>query len=362
MADSSTSPQRHPAVGLRLLFEILLLIVIAAGVYFGFVRSHQPRHLRLGLITWTQDPFWQPLIKGAQDYADKSNVDLTVIRSEPTVAAQTQHIRDLLNSGIDGIAISPNDIVAQHEILEEAANKVPLVTFDTDAPDTKRRRYIGIDDYAAGRICAGELSEAMPNGGPVLISVGSVTMQNGRERRQGLIDALLGRGFDRAHPADPVDAKLKGGKFTIVTTVTDGGDPATAVKTIAAALRAHPEIKGIAGLFSYSAGAALEAIKQLGRTSDHIAIVGFDASPETQAGLEAGTIHSSILQDSYRVGYEAIEVLANEARGVERGPAELSPLLYVGFNVLNANNLGMWQSSGAIGEVSRAPSTATTMH
>ena len=106
---------------------------------------------------------------------------------------QTQHIRDLLALGIDGIAISPNDANAQREILDEAGSKVPLVTFDTDAPESKRRRFVSIDNYAAGRVCAGELSEAMPDGGPVLISVGSVAMQHGRERRQGVIDELLGR-------------------------------------------------------------------------------------------------------------------------------------------------------------------------
>ena len=163
-------------------------------------------------------------------------------------------------------------------------------------------------------------------------------MQHGRERRQGVIDELLGRGFDRNRPADPVDTPLKGPKFTVVATATDGGDPAKAVESIAAALRAHPEVKGILGLFSYSAGAALKAIKQVGR-SDQLKIVGFDASDETQAALQAGTVYSSILQDSYRCGYETIEVLANEARGISPGPAELSPILTVRVDVLTNENL-----------------------
>ena len=255
MSDSS-SPGRQSAVWTRLVIEVVLLVAVAAAVYFGFVREHAPRHLKLAIVTWTEDPFWQPLLQGAQDYADKSNVELTIIKSKPTADVQTQHIRDLLDSGIDGIAISPNDANAQHAILDEAASKVPVVTFDTDAPDTKRRRFISIDNYAAGRVCASEMTEAMPGGGPVLISVGSVTMEHGRLRRQGVIDEFLERGFDRDRAADPLDAVLKGPKFTVVYTATDGGDPATAVQAIAAGLRAHPEVKGIIGLFSYSAGRA----------------------------------------------------------------------------------------------------------
>jgi ribose transport system substrate-binding protein len=338
------------------VIEVILLLAVALAVYFGVVRQRGPRRLKLAVVTWTEDPFWRPLLRGAQDCADNSNVELTIIKSKPTADAQTQHVRDLLDSGIDGIAISPNDASAQQAILDEAAGKVPVVTFDTDAPSTKRRRFVSIDNYAAGRICASEMREALPAGGPILISVGSVTMEHGRQRRQGVIDDFLERGFDRDRAPDPLDAVLKGPKFSVVYTATDGGDPATAVQAIAAGLKAHPEVKGVIGLFSYSAPAALQAIKQVGRF-DQIKIVGFDQSDQTQAALEAGTIHSSILQDSYRCGYETIEVLANEARGIAPGPAERSPILYVGINVLTAKNLEPLRNSGIVDQPSGAPST-----
>jgi ribose transport system substrate-binding protein len=319
-------------------------------------RQPTPRHLKLALLTWTEDPFWGPLLHGAQEYADQANVDLTIVRSKPTVEEQNQHIRDLLASGVDGIAISPNDAHAQLDILNEVAAKIPLVTFDTDAPESKRRRFVGIDNYAAGRFCADEVREAMPDGGPILISVGSATMQHGRDRRQGLIDGLLERGFDRGRAADPLDAVLTGPKYSVVATVTDGADPPKAVLVIADALRAHPEVKGIVGLFSYSAPAALAAMKKVGREGQ-LKVVGFDESDETQAAIMSGAIHSSILQDSHRAGYEAIEVLANEVRGVGRGPAEQSPILNVDINVLTSRNLLMLRESGAIRQPTIAAAT-----
>ncbi|MBC8105409.1 MAG: substrate-binding domain-containing protein [Anaerolineae bacterium] len=233
----SSSPPRSSGRGARMSLIIVLLLAVALLVYFAFVRERGPRHLKLALVTWTEDPFWQPLLRGAQDYANEQDIELTIIKSKPTVEEQTRHIRQLLDSGgLDGIAISPNDAVAQKAILDEASGKIPLVTFDTDAPETNRRRFISIDNYAAGHVVADELREALPDGGPVLISVGSTQMQHGRDRRQCVIDGLLDRGFDRARTADPTDAELKGSKYTIVTTVTDGGVPEKAVETIAAAL------------------------------------------------------------------------------------------------------------------------------
>jgi ABC-type sugar transport system substrate-binding protein len=86
-------------------------------------------------------------------------------------------------------------------------------------------------------------------------------------------------------------------------------------------------------------------------------VVGFDASDETQAALEAGTIYSSILQDSYRCGYETIEVLANEARGIAPGPAELSPILTVRIDVLTNDNLAQLRNSGAVAQPSASSTT-----
>jgi ribose transport system substrate-binding protein len=346
MSDQPVLPPEPKFNRTRLMILVVLLAIAGLVVYFGMVRDQGPKHLKLALVTWTEDPFWEPLIAGAQECAGRSNVDLRVIRCKPDVAVQTQQVRELLNSGIDGMAISPNDPTAQRDVLEQAASKVPLVTFDSDAPETKRRRFVGIDNYAAGRVCADQIREALPEGGPVLISVGSATMQHGRDRRQGLIDDLLERGFDRTRAPSPLEGELKGSRYSIVATVTDGADPKKAVVTIAEALRAHPEVKCIAGLFSYSAPAALEAMKQVGRSD--LKVVGFDESDETQAAIEAGTIHSSVLQDSYHCGYELIDVLTREARGVPRGPAEQSATLYVGISVLTADNLLVLRNSGTV--------------
>ncbi len=63
MSDDST-PRRRPVVWARLFVEILLVAAIAVVIYFEYVRQTAPKHLRLALVTWTQDPFWQPMLRG----------------------------------------------------------------------------------------------------------------------------------------------------------------------------------------------------------------------------------------------------------------------------------------------------------
>ena len=135
-------------------------------------------------------------------------------------------------------------------MIDDAAGKVVVVTFDSDAPNTQRRGFVGTDDYVAGQVAADEVKAAVPDGGPVLIAVGSTEMSNGSDRRRGLIDGLVDRPFNRDSKADPVAGEIKGKKYSVVATVTDAANADAAEKAVADALKAHPAVTCVVGLFS----------------------------------------------------------------------------------------------------------------
>src|SRR5688500_9710822 len=99
----------------RLPFILTLLVCCAAafGVYLWGRGDDSVRRVSLALVTWNNDAFWDPVIRGAEDAAQEWNVNLTTISSTPEVETQSRHVRDLLAKGIDGIAISPNNPQAQ---------------------------------------------------------------------------------------------------------------------------------------------------------------------------------------------------------------------------------------------------------
>jgi ABC-type sugar transport system substrate-binding protein len=188
-----------------------------------------------------------------------------------------------------------------------------------------------------------------------MITVGSVEMLNGQLRRQGVIDNLLDRPFKPDRTADALDANLKGKKYSIVATVVDENDAAKAPALLAAAIKAHPGVKCIVGLFGHCAPAALKAIEQTGN-SGRIMVVGFDDLDETQAGIEAGTVYSSILQDQYGLGYETVRILADTVRGAEQVTNQkkqrLSPLA---ISVLRRDNLAYMRAQGRIRQPNSNP-------
>jgi ribose transport system substrate-binding protein len=316
--ESSANGSKRP---MRWILRIGVLAVIGIVSYIAWPKSTVPARQKIAVLTWNQDPFWELVQTGANDAAKELNVDLTFIESTPGEAAQNQHVQQLLASGIQALAISPNNPQTQKSVIDDAASNAVVITFDSDAPDTKRRGFVGTNNYAAGQVAAEEVRSAIPDGGKVIISVGSVDMSNGRDRRQGLIDDLMDRPFKSEHAYDAIDATLNGAKYEVVSTVTDGGDAGKASQGVTDAIKANPDVKCIVGLFSYSGPAIVKAVGESGKKGQ-IKVIGFDESPEEQADVVSGDIYSSVLQDQYRCGYEAVRVLADLLRGIQvKGPS-----------------------------------------
>ncbi len=336
----------------RLLPIVIVGLVAVAGMlgYLAYARGAFARRERIAIVTWNQDPFWGPTQQGATDAAREMNVNLTFVESLPDPAVQTQHVRDLLAAGVDALAISPNNPTSQKDVIDEAADKVVVVTFDSDAPTSKRRGFVGTNDYAAGQIAGEEVRAACPDGGAVLVSVGSVDMSNGRDRRQGLVDDLLDRPFNRSHTYDPVAGDLKGQTYSVPATVIDGGDRQAAIDGVAAALKAHPDVKCVVGLFSYSGMAVVAAVDKAG-LKGKVKIIGFDESADEQAAVLSGDIYSSVLQDQYRCGYETVRVLADQLRHVEQNGPVRPRLVELPVMVMRASNIPALRETRVIRQV-----------
>ena len=91
-------------------------------------------------------------------------------------------------------------------------------------------------------------------------------------------------------------------------------DPARSRAAAENILTAHPDL---AGLFASSEAASLGAIHAI--RSRHLAgkirLITFDSSSEHLAALKEGTIDVMLVQDPYRLGYEAVKSLAMKLAG-----------------------------------------------
>ena len=103
-------------------------------------------------------------------------------------------MESILNEGdCKGIAISVLNPDNQTAMINNAAGQMPVITVDTDAPDSKRLFCLGTDNYQAGRELGKLIKKSMPEGGKIMIYVGMIDQLNSIQRRDGLLDELSGQ-------------------------------------------------------------------------------------------------------------------------------------------------------------------------
>lgn len=209
--------------------------------------------------------FWTIAKAGADKAGGDLKVHVTTIMPSG-ITDQTRKIEDLITRGTDGIAISAINPENQGEVLDKAAAATNLITHDSDAPNAKRLVYIGMDNYEAGYICGKLTRDALPKGGKIMVFIGRLDQDNAKRRRQGCIDAILGREMDSSR-ADAPGAQLtsEDGKFMILGTMTDNFDRAKAKANAEDALTRNPDIAAMVGLFEYNPPLIMEALERAGR-------------------------------------------------------------------------------------------------
>lgn len=259
--------------------------------------------------------FWVIAEKGAMDGGKEFGADVRVMMpGSDGVGDQKRMCQDLLAQGIDGIAISPIDPDNQGDLLKEIAENTNMVTHDSDAPDSARLCYVGVDNYEAGRMCGQLVKEAMPEGGSVMIFVGRLGQANARLRRQGVIDELLDRPADADRYDDPNDGAQTGAKYTVLDTRTDGFDFAKAKEQAQDAIARYPDLGCMVGLFAYNPPKILDAVREAGKVGQ-IKIVGFDEEDPCLQGIVDGEIYGTTVQNPYEYGRKSVEILAALKRG-----------------------------------------------
>lgn len=258
--------------------------------------------------------FWDIAEKGAMDGGKEFDANVIVKMPANGVEDQKRMCQDLLAQGIKGIAISPIDPDNQGDLLDEIASHTNLITQDSDAPNSKRLCYIGMDNYTAGRMCGKLVKEAMPDGGSVMILVGRLAQENAKLRRQGTIDEILGRSEDRTRYDDPNDGEIKGEKYTILDTRTDGFDFGKCKENAQDAIARYEDLGCMVGLFAYNPPLILEAVREAGKVGK-IKIVSFDEDERSLQGIKDGAIYGTTVQNPYAYGHKSVEVLAALARG-----------------------------------------------
>jgi ribose transport system substrate-binding protein len=277
--------------------------------------------VRIAFVTNNVSDFWKIAEAGVKKGEAEFNATCDVkMPTQGTAAEQKVILEDMVTKGITGVAISPVNPDSQTDVLNKAAAKLNLICMDSDAPKSKRLCYVGTSNIAAGKIAGQQILKAIPNGGKIMLFVGTLDAQNAADRYKGIQEVL------KTNP-----------KYKILGVMTDDTNHTKARANVEDTLTKHADVACLVGLWSYNGPAIVNAVKAANKVGK-VQIVCFDEQDDALKGVQDGAIHSTVVQKPYEFGYQSVKVLAALARG-KKDVIPANGIVDTGVRVIDKSNI-----------------------
>jgi ribose transport system substrate-binding protein len=276
----------------------------------------------------TGGEFWETVEAGANDAASELGVTIKWegTLTETEIAEQKKIIENMINMGVDGIALAPlNAKAMQKDVENAAAAGIPVVIFDSAVDGTAQTSFVATDNLAGGGLGGKHVAEHVKDKGKKVVVLRFIQGTASTEQRaQGFLDEAKKAGLEVVADAYIEDGTVAGAKKT-ATNVLEGfvDNGKLAVDGIFAC-----NLTATLGM-----AAALDDLRKSGVTSEAV-FVGFDSSPRLVEELQAGNVDALVVQSPKKMGRLAVETLVKHLR---KQPVE--PFIDTGVQVVTAERL-----------------------
>ncbi|HNP93654.1 MAG TPA: ABC transporter substrate-binding protein [Rectinema sp.] len=294
-----------------------------------------------------QHQFWQTVMKGAKDAADKYNVVMT-FEGPPTEADIQQQVQMLVNamakspSAICLAALDTNSVMDQ--LNEAMRRKIPIIGFDSGVPNAPKGAIYATaatNSYAAAGLAAqkmfpvikDKIKAATPSNPITIIDFNQdATSQSVTDRGKGFRDMMIklittegGRSLsdikvtgNRAYiaPDSPTS-----GKAIILDMVVPASPKDTDATATAQSILNRVKSDHIVGIFCSNEGTARALLSAsndgaaLPTQYPGLVVIGFDAGKAQKAAVRNRYFFGAITQDPYMIGYYAMELAYKAVMG-----------------------------------------------
>jgi ribose transport system substrate-binding protein len=281
-----------------------------------------PRKMRFAVIPKALDiPVFNYAKLGAERAAAEYG-DVEVLWNAPASADQLKQkeiLESYITQRVDGIAISS----LNGDFLAETINRaidagIPVTTWDSDAPTSKRIAFYGVDDLASGRIMGEQAIKLLDGKGKVALitSLGAANLQN---RLNGVKEAL---------------AKAPG--IEVVETYDIKEDVIRCAEIIATGSRRYPDLAAwisVGGwpVFTRNALASVDSSKTK--------VISFDTISPALDLLREGKVQVLLGQKYFGWGSESVRLL----RDIKQGRNPPTPIIDSGVDVVTKDTVDAYE-------------------
>jgi ribose transport system substrate-binding protein len=212
---------------------------------------------------------------------------------------QMQIVDAMVVQHVDALAISATDEHALQAPVERAIRAgIPVAIFDSGVNVENYVTFVATDNRGAGVTAARTLGSLCGGKGQVAMVMHKPGGTSTMLREQGFEETVA-----KEFPGLSIAARQYG--------MADQAKARAAAENI---MTANPNLVGVFASSEASSLGAIQAISTRG-LSGKVRLVTFDTSDTHIDALQKGTIDVMLVQDSFRIGYEAVKSLADKLQG-----------------------------------------------
>lgn len=253
--------------------------------------SHVSTEKYFLVCTNTKIPYWQEAGSGFFAAARELRVQAELVGPETYDAnAERDEFRRVVGLKPAGILVSPgNPEILKPEIDAAISAGIPVLTIDSDAPDSKRLFFIGTNNFQAGQVGGKKLAELLKGKGTVtFFTIGG--QENLKERFNGYESAL--EAYPNIKVREVVDMK---------------GDPRITFDTMMDHSSKNNLTDAYVALESLSGSEVAEVLDR--NKVEGKAVIAMDTAANTLEWIEKGKIAATVMQKPYTMGYYGLKAL-----------------------------------------------------
>jgi ribose transport system substrate-binding protein len=257
-------------------------------------------------VSTLNNPFFVDLRDGAQRMATELGLELLVTDAQDSVSTQINDIEDLVQRGVAVLIVNPTDSAAVvPAVMAANAAGIPVIAVDRGVDGGTLAYFIASDNVAGGSSAAEFICEQLGGMGPVVELEGIAGTSAARERGQGF------NTFMRENCPG----------VTIVARQTANFNRGEGLSVMENILTAQADI---AAVFAHNDEMALGALQAIEASGRDILVVGFDATDDAVAAVDACRMGATVAQLPAELGAQAVEA----AFGIinDGAPAEMQSI------------------------------------
>lgn len=298
-----------------------------------------------------QHQFWKAVEQGANQAAAEYGVTITFQGpdNEAAIAQQVEYLNAAIAKEPAAIALAALDTSASLDSIAEAQSKgIPIIGFDSgvpNAPEGAIKANASTDNTAAGELAAEKMYELIKDkidAATEPVRIGVVAQESNSQsivsRTKGFVDKmseLVGDVSVEGH--DSLKNEKAGAKV-----ILEVGIPAEVKDVdaafVASALLEKSDLIAIYGSNEFAANAIITANEGLDKLgADKVLAVGFDAGKKQLDAVKSGLFAGSITQDPVQIGYQAVKLAYEAAKGQAVADVDTGALWYDATNMTDDN-------------------------